>query len=252
MQLATGAQGPPGLQGLIGETGAPGLQWKNMWSAAITYTKNDVVSDNGSSYISLQENNTNQPPDTPASAYWSLLAKKGNTGPQGLPGATGPVGPEGPQGLNGETGNIGPVGPQGLPGATGPVGPEGPQGLPGEPGNFAELPAKESQAVALDKFQVLDSSASGALKNMTLPFVAAGVKDEMQKTRGMEFVTQATYTPTTPAAIFGMYGAFWGDDDRTIMTYDPMVFLGVNLKPGESGQRYDVTQGSAALAIMGR
>jgi hypothetical protein len=237
-----GAEGPAGPQGLTGEAGAPGIQWKNMWSAAITYAKNDAVIDNGSSYISLRDNNTNQPPETPASAYWSLLAKKGSAGPQGLTGATGPAGPEGPQGIPGEPGPIGSAGPQGLTGATGPVGPEGPQGIPGEPVNFAALPAKESKADALDKFQVLDSSASGELKNMTLPFVAAGVKDEIQKTSNIQINTQNPWSPDPTAAMYGITGSYLGE-------YDPILVLGINMEPTHAGSLVNPAYGQMGLSF---
>ena len=54
---------------------------------------------------------------------------KGNTGPQGPQGATGPQGLQGSQGPQGATGPQGLPGPQGPRGATGPQGPQGPQGF---------------------------------------------------------------------------------------------------------------------------
>lgn len=47
----------------------------------------------------------------------------GATGPQGPQGLTGATGPQGPQGLKGDTGDTGATGPQGPTGATGPAGP---------------------------------------------------------------------------------------------------------------------------------
>jgi hypothetical protein len=56
------------------------------------------------------------------------------TGPQGVPGPTGPQGIPGPQGVQGEIGPIGPTGPQGAQGEIGPIGPAGPQGIQGPQG----------------------------------------------------------------------------------------------------------------------
>jgi hypothetical protein len=61
----------------------------------------------------------------------AMFAMSGNTGPQGLPGATGLQGPVGPPGATGATGSQGPVG---ATGATGPTGSTGPQGIQGPPG----------------------------------------------------------------------------------------------------------------------
>lgn len=68
-------------QGDDGEPGAPWDAWKGAWSAATTYAKNDGVSLNGSSFISLQAGNTNQTPDPLAdTAWWGRMALRGVDG----------------------------------------------------------------------------------------------------------------------------------------------------------------------------
>ncbi|MCU1355849.1 MAG: hypothetical protein JWM89_1267 [Acidimicrobiales bacterium] len=73
------------------------LSWKGAWSNALTYAKQDVVSQNGASYISKVDGNLNFAPAGNA-AKWGLLAAKGATGPAGPMGATGLEGPTGPAG----------------------------------------------------------------------------------------------------------------------------------------------------------
>lgn len=58
---------------------AVGFTPRGAWSSASTYATNDVVSyTNGSSYLAIQAS-TNQNPST-QTAYWLLLASKGDTG----------------------------------------------------------------------------------------------------------------------------------------------------------------------------
>jgi hypothetical protein len=92
------------------------------WNVETVYRARDVVFFNGSSWFSLVGNNLGQVPDAPSSPYWTLLAKKGDTGAQG------PQGPQGIQGPTGSTGPTGPQGPQGIQGIQGPAGPTGPTG----------------------------------------------------------------------------------------------------------------------------
>jgi hypothetical protein len=112
------------------------IQWKGAWASASTYTLGDAVSFNGSSYISLIDANTGNPPDT-SPAEWDLIAQggaPGATGPAGATGATGEQGPPGATGPQGPQGSPGPSGPQGQagpPGQTGPQGPAGPSGTSG-------------------------------------------------------------------------------------------------------------------------
>jgi hypothetical protein len=78
----------------------------------------DVVSYQGSSYISLATANHGQTPDVSPNA-WMLLAAQGAAGAAGPMGATGAAGPQG---------STGPVGPAGV---QGPAGPTGAAGAPG-------------------------------------------------------------------------------------------------------------------------
>ncbi|WP_186578041.1 hypothetical protein [Aquibacillus kalidii] len=64
---------------LVSET-----KYAEIYNTTSTYQKNNIVSFNGSSYMSLQDNNIgNNPPDPSVAienTYWSLVAKKGNDG----------------------------------------------------------------------------------------------------------------------------------------------------------------------------
>ncbi len=121
-----GVQGPQGLQGIQGETGPSGPQgppvtFEGAWNSGATYATGDAVSYQGSSYISLADNNTNNTPSD--GAPWALLAQQGDVGPQGTQGIQGIQGEQGPQGNQGIQG---PQGLQGIQGIQGTVGPEGP------------------------------------------------------------------------------------------------------------------------------
>ena len=114
----------------------------------MTYNRNDVVTLDGSSYLSLSPANTGHDPRTSLS-NWTVMAVAGAQGPRGDTGAIGPQGPtgatgtqgiqgiqgpaglSGPQGLTGPQGLSGPQGSQGAAGAGGPMGPTGPQGPAG-------------------------------------------------------------------------------------------------------------------------
>jgi hypothetical protein len=54
------------------------MTWRGPWSATTAYNVNDAVSFNGSSWIAIQSNAGTQP--TTPSAYWQLLAAKGEAG----------------------------------------------------------------------------------------------------------------------------------------------------------------------------
>ena len=147
-QGATGATGPQGPQGLTGAQGpqgpaganGTGFTFRDAWNSTDNYVVNDVVTDQGETWIAIAASTNSQP--STINADWSKLAARGadGVGPQGPTGATGPQGPQGatgatgPQGLTGATGSqgatgaTGPQGPQGATGATGSQGPQGPQG----------------------------------------------------------------------------------------------------------------------------
>lgn len=66
---------------------AVGFTPRGAWSSGSSYATNDVVSYNGSSYLAIQAS-TNQTPST-ATAYWLVLASKGDTGAAGTNGTNG-------------------------------------------------------------------------------------------------------------------------------------------------------------------
>lgn len=123
-----GPLGPTGATGAIGPAGSP-VMFLGDWSAATMYSTGDSVffPATGSSYISLQSANTNNPPDSSPS-FWSLLAQMGATGATGETGAPGPPGATGAPGAAGTTGPTGAQGPAGIIGPAGPIGPTGPTG----------------------------------------------------------------------------------------------------------------------------
>src|SRR5262249_26619415 len=97
---ATGLQGPAGPQGLqgpIGPTGATGLQgpagpqgpkglnWKGAWDPAAQYVADDAVSSGGSSWRAVRDNTNVVPVE---GADWTIVAPKGDPGPQGSGGVT--------------------------------------------------------------------------------------------------------------------------------------------------------------------
>lgn len=70
----TAQQGPPGP---AGPAGPAGVTWKGNWSGSASYSTNDGVLYQGSSWRALQAS-VNQAPAT--GAYWSLVAQKGSDG----------------------------------------------------------------------------------------------------------------------------------------------------------------------------
>jgi len=84
---ATGSQGPKGDKGDKGDTGAQGQAgvigaWKGAYAAGTTYALNDVVTSDGSSWISKSAGNLGHTPAT-SPANWELVASKGAAGVQG-------------------------------------------------------------------------------------------------------------------------------------------------------------------------
>ena len=106
----TGSNGPTVAGG-----GGITMLWRGAWSSATSYSKNDGVSYQGSSYIALNNVTSSTPPPSDPT-NWGVLAQAGATGPQG---------PTGPQGATGPQGSTGATGPQGPTGATGSQGPAG-------------------------------------------------------------------------------------------------------------------------------
>jgi hypothetical protein len=112
--LEANIKGPAGVPG-----GAPA--WQGAWQPATTYSANDAVSYQGSSYYAPTAIAADVAPPT---APWQTIAEQGDTGPAGATG---------PQGATGATGPPGATGSQGPAGATGAQGIQGPQGVPGTP-----------------------------------------------------------------------------------------------------------------------
>jgi hypothetical protein len=117
-QWAVLAQGGTGGSG-GGGTG--GLAYQGTYASATNYALNDVVTFQGSSYVSLiVANHGNTPGLSPGE--WGVLAlgavgvqgPAGATGAQGPPGLTGPAGPTGVAGPTGATGAAGAPGSPGL------------------------------------------------------------------------------------------------------------------------------------------
>jgi hypothetical protein len=69
-----------------------------------SYATNDAVQSGGSAWVAKLANAGVIPTE---GATWTLLAQKGDTGPQGATGATGSIGPPGNTGLTGATGPTG-------------------------------------------------------------------------------------------------------------------------------------------------
>lgn len=78
------AQGSAGTNGTNGTS----FTYKGIWASGTTYAVQDVVTYNGSSYVSILASNTNQNPVT-ATTYWSVLAAQGTAGTAGTNGTNG-------------------------------------------------------------------------------------------------------------------------------------------------------------------
>jgi hypothetical protein len=118
----TGASGPQGTTGVAGRptgaTGAAGpvgMVWKGAWVSTQSYTVNNAVSYNGSSYIAIQASTNVVPTSTTA---WNIIALEGTAGANGATGAQGATGPAGPSGPTGPIGATEATGPAGSGGAT--------------------------------------------------------------------------------------------------------------------------------------
>lgn len=101
-----GPQGMPGPQGPPGAQGVAGLTWRGTMDSFTEYEVNDVIEYDGESWVAVQRTSMGEAPH-PRSQRWKLLAAKGQVGPKGDRGETGPQGPKGDQG---EFPKIGPLG----------------------------------------------------------------------------------------------------------------------------------------------
>ncbi len=91
------------------------MYWKGSWAEGVDYIINDGVQYGGSSYVSVEAHNSSDL-DSPPSAYWNLLAAKGD---KGDPGTNGTDGTDGTDGDKGDKGDKGDPGTNGTDGATG-------------------------------------------------------------------------------------------------------------------------------------
>ncbi len=88
-KVATTGNAPPTLPVtentqwlLFARSGTPGVVDRGAYGGATTYAANDIVLDNGSTWLALQPTTGNAPPVLPteSNAYWRLLARKGTDG----------------------------------------------------------------------------------------------------------------------------------------------------------------------------
>ncbi|MFC2248554.1 carbohydrate-binding protein [Labrys portucalensis] len=170
------------------------LPWnaRGDWAAGTTYAKQDLVTYNGSSWLSRVDANTGNTPTT-AAAQWQLVARSGD---QILMGAGAPAaglgvdgaayintsngdlykksagawgapqgnikGPQGIQGAQGVKGDTGAQGPQGVKGDTGS---QGPQGVKGDTGATGAAGPANSLAIGT----VASGASAGATITGTAP-----------------------------------------------------------------------------------
>lgn len=101
-KVATTGNAPPTLPTtentqwlLFARSGTPGVVDRGAYSGTTAYEANDIVLNNGSTWLALQSTTGNAPPTLPteSNAYWRLLARKGTDGSGtgdvvGPPGAT--------------------------------------------------------------------------------------------------------------------------------------------------------------------
>ncbi len=81
------------LTGNEGPQGPPGLVWRAAWNTNASYAADDAINYNGRAFIALQASTGITPPATAVStAYWGLLADRGEQGPAGT-GAAGVISP---------------------------------------------------------------------------------------------------------------------------------------------------------------
>lgn len=99
-KVATTGNAPPTLPTtentqwiLFARSGTAGVVDRGNYSGATAYDANDIVLNNGSTWLALQPTTGNAPPTLPteSNAYWRLLARKGTDGS----GTGDVVGPEG-------------------------------------------------------------------------------------------------------------------------------------------------------------
>jgi len=99
-KVATTGNAPPTLPTtentqwlLFARSGTPGVVDRGTYSGATAYEANDIVLNNGSTWLALQPTTGNAPPTLPteSNAFWRLLARKGTDG-SGTGDVVGPAG----------------------------------------------------------------------------------------------------------------------------------------------------------------
>ncbi|MCZ7887132.1 fusion protein [Agrobacterium salinitolerans] len=99
-KVATTGNAPPSLPTtentqwlLFARSGTAGVVDRGTYSGATAYEANDIVLNNGSTWLALQPTTGNAPPTLPteSNAYWRLFARKGNDG-TGTGDVVGPAG----------------------------------------------------------------------------------------------------------------------------------------------------------------
>lgn len=198
----TGATGPTGF--------GVGLTDRGLWSSIATYAINDFVFDplTGSSFVSIVDGNTNNPPSTSPS-QWQLLAVGGTTGDTGATGQTGPhgatgaAGPAGVATLTGATGIPGVTGATGAPGGTGVTGAAsivtGPTGFGGATGATATgaTGLQGSTGVAGATGVIGPTGFSGVPGTAVNTGATGPTGPQLSTTTGITFLNAAAgYTPT--------------------------------------------------------
>lgn len=115
---STGLTGPIGAAGPAGVAGIAGMAYQGSYLSTKSYGRNDAVSYQGSTYLSVVASNLGNSPDG-GPAFWSVFAAAGLNGVAGAAGGAGAQGPPGIQGTAGQQGATGLSGAAGVNGAAG-------------------------------------------------------------------------------------------------------------------------------------
>jgi hypothetical protein len=79
--VAIRLRGTRGANGINGVDGAPGdIIWTSDWDSGTTYTANEAVTNNGTSYVCILGHTNQEPPN---GTFWDIIASKGDVGPSG-------------------------------------------------------------------------------------------------------------------------------------------------------------------------
>ena len=138
-----GTQGTQGIQGTQGTEGTQGIQgtgftFRGSYLTATNYFVNDVVTDNGQTWLCIQTIDSVVPSE---STWWTLWAAKGIQGTDGTQGIQGFDGTQGVQGIQGYDGAQGIQGFDGTQGIQGLYGIQGFYGVQGTSGSDASVSA---------------------------------------------------------------------------------------------------------------